>query len=141
MRAPRKLKKPDIFKGIEVILLLDQCSYKRLCGRWTSHERGRGQFLQACEPAVLAQLAQELPQLRGRVITQLDFLGGEFGSCAFGEWICGTQDVIEQREGRFNLEGMGGAPAASCLLVELPYPLRWQGFEDHALSGRPGNEP
>jgi hypothetical protein len=47
---------------------------------------------------------QELPQLRGSVITQLDFLGREFGSCAFGEWICGTQDVIEQPEGRFNLE-------------------------------------
>jgi hypothetical protein len=44
--------------------------------------------------AILAQLAQELPQLRGRVITQLDFLGREFGSCAFGEWICGTEEVI-----------------------------------------------
>jgi len=69
--------------------------------------------------AILTQLVQELPQLRGSVITRLDFLGREFGSCAGGEWICGTQDVIEQREGRFNLEVMGGAPAASRLLVEL----------------------
>ena len=58
--------------------------------------------------AILAQLAQGLPQLRGRVITQLDFLGREFGSRAFGEGICGTQDVIEQREGRFNLQMMRG---------------------------------
>jgi hypothetical protein len=31
-------------------------------------------------------------------------LGREFGSRALGETICGAQDVIEQREGRFNLE-------------------------------------
>ena len=41
--------------------------------------------------------------MRGSVITQLDFLGREFGSCAFGEWICGTQDVIEQRERSFGI--------------------------------------
>jgi hypothetical protein len=40
--------------------------------------------------AILAQLAQELPQLRGSVITQLDLLGRESGNRAFGEWICGT---------------------------------------------------
>jgi hypothetical protein len=69
--------------------------------------------------AILAQLAQE-PQLRGRVITQLGFLGREFGSRTFDEWICGTHDVIEQPEGRFDLEVMGSTPAASRLLVELP---------------------
>ena len=52
--------------------------------------------------AILAQLAQELSQLRGGVVTQLGFLGREFGSRALGERICGAQDVIEQREGRFN---------------------------------------
>jgi len=78
--------------------------------------------------AILAQLAQELPQLRGGVVTQFDFLRREFGSRAFGEWICSTQDVIEQREGCFYLEVMGCTPTASCLLVELPCPLRWQGL-------------
>ena len=63
--------------------------------------------------AILAQLAQELAQLRSGVVTQLGFLGRELGSRALGEWICGTQDVIEQREGRFNLEVMGSAPAAN----------------------------
>ena len=59
--------------------------------------------------------------MRGSVVTQLGFLGREFGSRALGEWICSIQDVIEQREGRFNLEVMmGSAPAASRLLVELP---------------------
>jgi hypothetical protein len=43
-----------------------------------------------------------------------------------------TQDVIDQGEGRFNLEVMGSAPAAGCLLVELPCPVRWQGFEGEA---------
>jgi hypothetical protein len=41
--------------------------------------------------ALLAQLAQELPQLGCGVITQLDFLRREFGSRALGEWICNTQ--------------------------------------------------
>ena len=63
--------------------------------------------------AILVQLAQELSQLRRSVITQLRLLRREFGSRALGEWICGTQDVIEQREGRFDLEVMGSAPAAS----------------------------
>jgi hypothetical protein len=45
--------------------------------------------------AIIAQLAQELPQLRGRMVTQLDFLGREFGSCALGKRICSTQDVID----------------------------------------------
>jgi hypothetical protein len=40
--------------------------------------------------AIIAQLAQKLPQLGGGVITQLDFLRREFGSRALGEWICGT---------------------------------------------------
>ena len=79
--------------------------------------------------ALLAQFAQELSQLRRGVVTQLGFLGREFGSRALGERICGIQDVIKQREGRFNLEVMGSAAAASRLLVELPCPLRWQGFE------------
>jgi hypothetical protein len=59
--------------------------------------------------ALLAHLAQELPQLGSGVITQLDFLRRKFGSHALGEWICGIQDVVEQREVRFNLEVMGGA--------------------------------
>src|SRR4029077_12801862 len=79
--------------------------------------------------ALLAQVAQELSQLRRCVVTQLGFLGREFGSWALGERICGAQDVIEQREGRFNLEVMGSAPAASRLLVELPCLVRWQGFK------------
>ena len=90
--------------------------------------------------SILAQLAQELAQLGGSVITQLRFLGRELGCRALGEWICGTQDVIEQREGRFNLEVMGSAPAASRLLIELPCPLRWQGLKDQAFSGLPGDE-
>jgi hypothetical protein len=40
--------------------------------------------------AIIAQLAQELPQLRGGVIAQLSLLRREFGSRALGEWICGT---------------------------------------------------
>lgn len=69
---------------------------------------------------ILAQFAQQLAQLGRGVVAQLGFLGCEFGSRALGERICGAQDVIEQREGRFNLEVMGSAPAASRLLVELP---------------------
>ena len=44
--------------------------------------------------------------------------------------------MIKQREGRFNLEVMGSAAAASRLLVELPCPLRWQGFEGKTFDGR-----
>ena len=66
------------------------------------------------------QVAQELSQLRRGVVTQLGFLGREFGSRALDERICGAQDVIKQREGRFNLEVMGSAAAASRLLVESP---------------------
>ena len=51
---------------------------------------------------------------------QLGFLRREFGSRALGERICSTQGVIEQRESRFNLKVVRGAPAASRLLVELP---------------------
>ena len=87
--------------------------------------------------AILAQLAQELPQLGGGEITQLDFLGREFGSRAFGKRICSAQDVIEQREGCLYLEVMGSTSAASRPLVELPCSLPWQGFQDQALSGRP----
>ena len=54
------------------------------------------------------------------MVTQLGFLGREFGSRALGERICGAQDVIEQREGRFNLEVTESAPAASRFLVEPP---------------------
>jgi hypothetical protein len=61
--------------------------------------------------AILAQLAQEPFQLQGRVITQLDFLRRKFGSCALGEWICGTKGVIEHPKGRFNLEVMESSPA------------------------------
>jgi len=50
------------------------------------------------------------------------------------------QDVIKQPEGRLNLEVMGGAPAASRLLVELRCPVRWQGFKDQAFGGCPGDE-
>jgi hypothetical protein len=89
--------------------------------------------------ALLAQFAQELSQLRRCVVTQLGFLGREFGSRALGERICRAQDVIEQREGRFNLEVMGSAPAASRFLVELPCPLRWQGFKRQTFGGRPRN--
>ena len=68
--------------------------------------------------------------MRGSVVTQLDFLGREFGSRALGEWICSIQDVIEQREGRFNLEVMmGSAPAASRLFVELPPPCPMARFQ------------
>ena len=31
---------------------------------------------------------------------------------------------------------MGSAPAASRLLVELPCPVRWQGFKDESFGGR-----
>ena len=85
----------------------------------------------------LAQFAHELSKLRRCVVTQLGFLGREFGSRALGERICGAQDVIEQREGRFNLEVMGSAPAASRFLVELPCPLRWQSFKRKTFGGRP----
>ena len=91
-------------------------------------------------PAILAQLAQELPQLGGGVITQLDFLGRELRSRALGERICSSQNLIEHRKGRFNLKVMRGAPTPSRPLVELPCPLPWQGLEDQAFSGRPGNE-
>lgn len=90
--------------------------------------------------AILAQLVQELPQLRGSMITQLGSLRRELGSRTFGEWICSTQNVIKQREGCFNLEVVRGTPAASRLLVELPYPLRWQGLKGQAFSDRPGDE-
>jgi hypothetical protein len=30
-------------------------SYERFCGRWSSRERGRGQFLQTCEPESLQE--------------------------------------------------------------------------------------
>jgi hypothetical protein len=71
-------------------------------------ERGGKMICQVSKvaKAILAQFAQELPQLRGSVITQFGFLRREFGSWALGEWICGTKDVTEQREGRFNLEVM-----------------------------------
>ena len=48
---------------------------------------------------------------------------------------------LNAREGRFNLEVMmGSAPAASRLLVELPRPVRWQGFKRKTFGGRPGDE-
>src|SRR5258705_11312997 len=71
------------------------------------------------------------------MVTQLGFLGREFGSRALGERICGAQNLIEQREGRFNLEVMGSAPAASRLLVELPSPFYGQGFKRQTFGGRP----
>ena len=61
-----------------------------------------------------------MAQLRSGLITQFDVLASELGSLAFRERICSTQDVVKQREGRFNLEVMGSAAAASRLLVELP---------------------
>ena len=48
------------------------------------------------------ETAKLSPDLQ-KVVTQLGFLGREFGSRALGEWICSIQDVLEQREGRFNL--------------------------------------
>jgi hypothetical protein len=48
--------------------------------------------------AILAQLAQQLSQLGGGVITQLDVLASELGSLALREWICNIQDMVEQRE-------------------------------------------
>lgn len=89
--------------------------------------------------AILTQLAQELPQLGGSMVMQLDFLRRELGSRALGEWIRSTRDVIEQREGSFNLKVMGSASAASRPLVELPCSVFWQGLKDQAFSGRPGN--
>jgi hypothetical protein len=73
------------------------------------------------------------------VITQRDFLRREFGSRALRERICSTQDVVEQRESRFNLQMMRSASAASHLLVELPYPVFWQGFESDTFGSQPGN--
>jgi hypothetical protein len=34
---------------------------------------------------------------------------------------------------------MGSASAASRLLIELPYPFYWEGFEDEAFRRRPGD--
>jgi hypothetical protein len=68
------------------------------------------------------------------------FLRRKFGSRALGERICSTEDVIEQREGRFNLKVVKGAPAASRLLVELPCRVFWQGFEGQSFGDRPGDE-
>ena len=45
----------------------------------------------------------------------------------------------QQRKGCFNLEVMGGASTVSYLLVELPCPLQWQGFESKTFGGRPGS--
>jgi hypothetical protein len=66
----------------------------------------------------VGEAVQKLSQLRRSVITQLDFLGRECGSRAFGEWICGTKGLIEHPKGRSNLEVMRSAPAASRLPLD-----------------------
>jgi hypothetical protein len=64
----------------------------------TGEKEGGGEMVSQVSKvaaAIIAQLAQELPQLGGGVITQLDFLRRELGGRALGERICSTQDVIE----------------------------------------------
>ena len=79
-------------------------------------------------------------QVRSGLITQLDVLASELGSRAVGERICNPQHVIGQRERRFNLKVVRGAPAARRLLVELLCQVRWQGLKTQAFSSRPRDD-
>jgi hypothetical protein len=87
---------------------------------------------------ILAQFAQQLAQLGGSVVAQLGFLRGKLRGLAVGKRIGGSEDAVEEREGGFNLEVMGGAAAAGRLLIELPYPFGGQGFQGEAFGRRPG---
>jgi hypothetical protein len=45
--------------------------------------------------------------------------------------------VIKEGERSFDLEVMRGTSAAGRLLIELPYPFYWEGFEDETFRRRP----
>ena len=71
------------------------------------------------------------------MVTQLGFLRGKLGSLAVGKRIGRAENTIEKRESGFDLEVMGSAAAAICLLVEFPYPFYREGFEGEAFRCRP----